>query len=139
MRLIEIVDIIEGAARRQFPVKSVLQNDIFEINSVPNLKYGVFAWTQQMHTGNIDADTTDFNFSLFYVDRLRVDKANELEVQSEAVDVLRNVLKILAQVPEIEVSSYTIQTFRQRFTDECAGAWVSLSIQTFDETSCPES
>jgi hypothetical protein len=91
------------------------------------MKYGVFAWTQGQHSGSLDGLTT-YNFTLFYVDRLKDDKSNQIEVQSVGCDTINNILQLLYSTYGIEAGNYTLQTFNQRFTDECAGVFCNVSF-----------
>ena len=64
--------------------------DIYDLNDTPNLKYGVFFITQSSHI--IGEDTTQFQLTLYYVDRLFQDKSNTLEIQSTGIQLLNNII-----------------------------------------------
>jgi hypothetical protein len=130
MTLSQLIRLFEGIAMQQPSINMIVQNDVYRINSAPSLKYGVFAWTQGQHTGNINGMTT-FSFTFFYVDRLKENQSNQIEIQSVGCETLGNILRTLDE-NDVEVAQYTMQTFNQRFTDECAGVFcnVSLSVQT---------
>ena len=128
MTLLEVIRAIESAAAMQPAVSMIVENDVFRLNSYADARYGVFAWTQGRH--RVDALTPDwmrYSFTFFYVDRLRNDIANQAEVQSVGIEVLRNVLRILRD-RGIEPESYEFQTFNQRFSDECAGVYCSAVL-----------
>lgn len=129
---------MESVALKQPAVKCVVENDVFRLNALPNAKYGVFAWTQGPHTEDTDGDFRTFSFSLFYVDRLRTDERNQIEVQSVAVDTLRNILKVLTDDYGLDVGEYNVTTFNQRFADVCAGAFAGVRIRVPAESVCNE-
>ena len=79
-----------------------------------------------------------FSFTFFYVDRLRTDEKNQIEVQSVGVEALRNILKTLSENFDVEVEDYNITTFNQRFTDVCAGAFASVRLQVPVESTCAD-
>jgi hypothetical protein len=137
MTLAQLIREIEGAAMQHPAINMIVRNDIFRINHAPTLKYGAFAWTQGQHTGNINGMMT-YNFTLFYIDRLKNDLSNQIEVQSVGCQTLDNILRILEQ-KDIEVTSYTLQPFNQRFTDECAGVFCNVSLGVPATTLCGES
>jgi hypothetical protein len=138
MTLLEVIRSIEIAARRQPAVRMVVQNDIFRLNTIADARYGVFAWTQGRHRSDATApDWVRYSFTLFYVDRLRNDIANQVEVQSVGMDVLQNVLRILRDAG-IEPESYEFQTFNQRFADECAGVYCSVVLLAEAGSDCAE-
>lgn len=136
MTLAQVIDIFEKVAMQQPSINMIVQNDVFRINSSPSLKYGVFAWTQGQHSGSI-AGMTSFAFSFFYVDRLKEDLSNQVEVQSAGCETIGNILRVLEEY-DIEVGNYTMQTFNQRFTDECAGVFCNVTLSVPQVSACPE-
>lgn len=134
MTLLETINAIEGAASHQPSVNMIVRNDIFRLNTHPDAKYGVFAWTQGQHEIGMDLQT--FVFTFFYVDRLTADKANEVEVQSVGVQTIGNILRLLDEWG-IPYADWTAQTFNQRFLDECAGVFCSVRLQTPVDWTCP--
>ena len=137
MTLAQLIRLFEGIAKEQPSINMIVQNDVFRINSAPSLKYGVFAWTQGQHSGSINGMQT-YSFSLFYVDRLKEDKSNQVEIQSVGCSTIGNILRALDDY-DIEVGNYTMQTFNQRFTDECAGVFCNVSLQVPATSICSES
>lgn len=138
MTLLEVIRAIEKAATMQPSVAMVVENDIFRLNSYPDARYGVFAWVQGRHRADATApDWMRYNFTLYYVDRLRNDIANQVEVQSVGVETLRNVLAILRD-KGIEPEAYEFQAFNQRFADECAGVFCSVTLLADAGSDCAE-
>lgn len=136
MTLAQVIDIFEKVAMQQPSINMIVRNDVFRINTSPSLKYGVFAWTQGQHSGSI-AGMTSFAFSFFYVDRLKDDLSNQVEVQSAGCETIGNILRALEEY-DIEVGNYTMQTFNQRFTDECAGVFCNVTLSVPQVSACPE-
>ena len=136
MTLSQLISLFEGIAQQQPSINMIVQQDVFRLNSAPSLKYGVFAWTQGQHTGNINGMSA-YSFSLFYVDRLKEDLSNQIEIQSVGCETLGNILRMLDE-HDVEVSSYTIQTFNQKFTDECAGVFCNVTLSVLPTTECAE-
>lgn len=136
MTLAQVIDIFEKVAMQQPSINMIVRNDVFRINSSPSLKYGIFAWTQGQHSGSI-AGMTSFAFSFFYVDRLKDDLSNQVEVQSAGCETIGNILRALEEY-DIEVGNYTMQTFNQRFTDECAGVFCNVTLSVPQVSACPE-
>ena len=131
MTLLETIRLIEQVAAAQPSVNMIVENDIFKLNACPDALYGVFAFVQGQHSKSADSDFITYNFSLFYVDRLKADKSNQLEVQSVAAQTLGNILRTIDEY-YLEVADYTLQPFNQRFSDECAGMYASVSLQALD-------
>ena len=138
MTLIQLIRAMELVALRQPAVKCVVENDVFRLNSLPNAKYGVFAWLPGEHREDTETSLRTYSFTLFYVDRLRTDEKNQIEVQSVGVETLRNILRSLEENWGVEVGRYSIRTFNQRFIDVCAGAFANVQITAPVDTLCPD-
>lgn len=136
MTLSQLIQTIERVASLQPSINMIVQQDVFRINSAPSLRYGVFAWTQGQHSGSINGMQT-YSFSLFYVDRLLEDLSNQIEIQSVGCETIGNILRALDEY-DVEVGNYTIQTFNQRFTDECAGIFCNVNLSVMPTTRCAE-
>jgi hypothetical protein len=136
MTLLQLIHTIEAIAQKQPTINMIVQNDVFRINSAPSLKYGVFAWTQGQHSGNLQGQNS-FSFSFFYVDRLTEDLGNQIEIQSVGCETIANILRTLEE-HDIEVGNYTMQTFNQRFTDECAGVFCNVTLSVTPSYGCSE-
>lgn len=137
MTLKEIINAIEVTAASQPCVEQIVREDVFRINSLVDRRYGIFAWLQGQHESNVATGLNRYNFTLFYVDRLTADHSNALDVQSAGCTVLDNIVRTLDN-EGIPADSFTIQPFTQRFTDECAGVFVTVTFEVPVDTLCPE-
>lgn len=136
MTLAQLIRLFEGIAKEQPSINMIVQQDVFRINSAPSLNYGVFAWTQGQHSGSINGMSA-YSFRLFYVDRLKEDLSNQIEIQSVGCETIGNILRMLDEY-DVEVGNYTMQTFNQRFTDECAGVFCNVTLSVFPTIGCAE-
>ena len=124
-----LVDTIRKIGEAIPNINTVILSDIYQLNSLPDVEYSCFCITQGRHRA--DDEYFYFNFVLFYVDRLLVDKSNQLEIQSHGIQLLKTVTDKLDELGLI-INGETdriFQVFTQRFSDECAGAFVELEIQ----------
>lgn len=139
MTLRELIEAVESAAQGQPAVATVVPNDVFRLNAMPEAKYGVFAWTQQQHRADVASGLVYFQLTLFYVDRLTPDKSNEVQVQSTGVSVLSNVVRTVLLDQSVDVSGdVTFQTFNQRFVDECAGVFSNVTFIVPGDDLCAQ-
>lgn len=132
MTLAQVIAAIEGVAAQQPLVGTIVRQDIFIAKSCPVLTYGLFAWTQGVHSGSLPTGWTSWRFYLHYADRLTKGHGNEVEVQSVACEVLRNVLQELRAGDVLRVTSYTLNPYTESLQDECAGAYADVTIQAPD-------
>lgn len=129
MTLTDTIRLIELVASGQPPVKSIVRNDIFRLNALPDAKYGVFGWVQGNHSGSLDSSFYTYRFTFFYIDRLTADQSNELEVQSVGIQVLDNILRTLEENNAVPSGEWQFTTFNQRFLDECAGVFCTVGLE----------
>lgn len=138
MTLTDTIRTIETIAGNIPSVSSIVRNDIFRLNSLPNAKYAVFGWTQGQHTASVESSLITFNFTFFYIDRLTADKRNELEIQSVGIQVLDNIIRSLEMQTVYADNQYTFTTFNQRFVDECAGVFTNVALTVPVTDLCEE-
>lgn len=138
MNLQQVIKLFEVVASQQPSVNMIVQNDIFRLNSKSDARYGVFGWTQGQHSTSADSSLFTFSFSFFYVDRLKNDLSNQIEVQSVGVQTLDNILRRLDDLGLYVSSKYNFQTFNQRFFDECAGVFCNVFLQVPVSSMCSE-
>ncbi len=138
MTLQEVIKAFEVVASQQPSVNMIVRNDIFRLNSKSDAKYGVFGWTQGQHSSSADSSMFTYSFVFFYVDRLKNDRGNEIEVQSVGIQTLDNILRRLDETGIYVSSTYNFQTFNQRFLDECAGVFCNVSLQVPVTSLCSE-
>lgn len=137
MTLKDLIHAIEITAAEQPCVQEIVQEDIFRLNTLPNRKYGVFAWLQGQHTANVASGMVDYAFTLFYVDRLTHDLSNAIDIQSSGMVAIDNIIRTLDE-EGIPADNYTVQPFTQRFVDECAGVFATVSFSVPVGSLCPE-
>lgn len=138
MNLVDVIREIERAAAAQPAVHSVCRQDVFRINGRPDVRYAVFAWLQGMHYASLDTGLWNFNFTLFYVDRLTADGGNLAEVQAAGMEVLRNILLALQERGVYTDGTPSFEVFRQRFVDECGGVFCRVTFEVPQGGACAE-
>ena len=136
MTLLELINRIKEVASAQSEVNTIVDNDIFLLNEMADVEYGVFAYTQDEHTTSADRDSITYNFTFFFVGLLADDRENMNELQSKAIEVLDNILYTLYDEGDITIGSYAFQPFNRRFMDDCAGCWVDVAITTNKVLNC---
>ena len=128
MTLKECKVLIESIAEQQPNINTIIKSgDIYELNTKPDVRYCAFCCTQQPHTES--GGFRNYNFYLFVVDNLLHSNVNKIAVQSNAIEVLSNIINTLKNNDELEIeNTITYTTFTQRFASECAGAYCYVSI-----------
>ena len=130
MTLIDIVNEFLDIAKKQPNINYVNEGDIYDLNKLPNIDYGVFYITQTNHTQS--EQMINYNLTLFYVDRIVKDGSNKLAIQSNGIITIGNIINLFSlKNPDVEID-YDIEytTFLHRFTDECSGVFANVRIIT---------
>ena len=138
MTLLELIKTIEVIASHQPSIKMVVENDVFRLNKKSDARYGVFAFVQREHSSSIDSSVISYSFTFFYVDRLKNDRSNQIEIQSVGVQTLDNIIRQLDELGIYSETTYTFQVFNQRFLDECAGVFCNVTLSVPVGSLCPE-
>ena len=79
----------------------------------------------------VEQDYVTYTWHLGYVDRLTYDESNRDDIISTGINIINNIVNTIRNTwfPELEVSIVDrINTFDQRFTAQCAGVYVVLSV-----------
>ena len=138
MTLLELIKAMEVVASKQPSINMVVENDVFRLNNKADARYGVFAFTQGQHSTSIDSNLITYAFTLFYVDRLKNDRSNQIEIQSVGIQTLDNIIRAMDEIGIYTETSYSFQVFNQRFTDECAGVFCNVTLSVLPTSSCAE-
>ena len=138
MTLLELIKTIEVVASHQPSVKMVVENDVFRLNNRADARYGVFAFVQGLHNTSIDSSVISYTFTFFYVDRLKNDRSNQIEIQSVGIQTLDNIIRRLDDLGVYSETGYSFQVFNQRFLDECAGVFCNVTLSVPVGSTCPE-
>lgn len=138
MTLKELIKTMEIVASHQPSINMVVENDVFRLNNKADARYGVFSFVQQQHSTSLDSNFISYAFSLFYVDRLKNDKSNQIEIQSVGIETLDNIIRQLDDLGIYSEQSYSFQVFNQRFLDECAGVFCNVTFSVPVGSLCPE-
>ena len=137
MTLLETINLLNWMAVNQPNVNGIVTSgDIFDLNKDEyQQRYAAFCAQQDRH--EVNQDFTTYRFNLYYVDRLVLDKSNAIEVQSTAVQFFQNLIKTVQEkLPNLEFTNGDVVTFTQRFSAECAGAYMSCSVTTPNTSMC---
>ena len=138
MTLLETIKAMEVIASKQPSIKMVVENDIFRLNAKADARYGVFSFVQGEHSSAIDTNVIAYAFTLFYVDRLKNDRSNQIEIQSVGIQTLDNIIRTLDEIGIYADNAYSFQVFNQKFVDECAGVMCRVSLSVPIGSVCSE-
>lgn len=134
MNLYNLTNLIKDICKSQPNVAQVEVGDVYAINHKQDIEYPAMVVTQQTSfVDNINKATT-YNFTIFYIDLLDSSESNLLDVQSIATVAINDVLEGIEGAGLLLADTYEAHTFKERFNDVCAGAFVNVGIIVGNET-----
>lgn len=85
-------------------------------------------------------NTTTFDITMYYVDRLLTDYSNDIDIFSSAIENLKNIINGIKDIPgvlEVE-DGYEIRNFTntEKMNDSLAGAYAQVKIKVANEDLC---
>ena len=130
MTLKTIIDKLKENALATPNVGGVIVNDVFRENFWDDAHYGVVAIIQREHS--VSDNIATYRFQLAYIDRLTEDKGNEVDIQSEGVMVISNIVNALIEDnADIEMNGdMSFSVFNERFKDDCGGVLADVAFLT---------
>jgi hypothetical protein len=127
MTLRTIIEKLKEYAMATPNVGGVIINDAFRTNFWESAEYGVVAIIQREHS--ISDNNAIYRFQLAYIDRLAEDKSNEVDVQSDGIMAISNVVNRLVTEIEVELNGeISFSVFNERFKDECGGVLADVAF-----------
>lgn len=138
MTLAKIIDTLKMIALKHPNINSAYEGNIYDIlNAKSDNKYASVVLTQQSHT--TDETYDHYGFVIFYVDRLVDDlEENRVQIQSIGKSMLGNIITAFCNEFEAECGNISFQPFTQRFADETAGVYCTITIDTVKDVYCAE-
>ena len=125
MTLFEIINKLKDIAISKPNINYVGDGDVYTLNSLPNIDYSVFFITQNQHS--IYQDTITYSLNLFYIDRISDSEDNVLNIQSDGMLQLTNIINTLVFSEDVDVDGdITFVPFIQRFADQCSGVYCTV-------------
>lgn len=126
MTLLEIIERIKAIAAEQPIIHSIVENDVYRLNAIPDVRYSCFGITQGTHRVELSG-MGHYQFYLYYIDRLTESVDNETECVSVGAQVLANIVFTLESMG-VWCEDYDVQPFIQKFADQCAGCYAILTV-----------
>lgn len=126
--LAKIIDVLSSIASGEKNINTVIQNDIYELDGIPNTKYNVFGITQNTHSE--DEQFIYYRFYLYYINRItNDDRSNEILNQSTGIQVLRNIIRKTCEFLDVEVpEEIRYYPFIQKFADLTSGVYAEVTF-----------
>lgn len=116
-------------------------SSIFELNAETIVDYPLLFASP---TGNheVRVNTTDYEITLYYIDRLLRDSANDVQIFSTGVEQLKLIMRMIENIDGVvEVAdTYSISNFAEteKMNDSVAGAFATVTITVLNISECDD-
>ena len=127
MKYYNLIETLKNLSASHEVIQEFGEGDVYEYMNSGNHKYPCLFMT----TSNINSDvsSTDYNFTLFYIDRLTNDGSNRIYTQSTGISVIRQMLiKLISLNPDVELTSANYTLFTEKFADYCGGVFCNVVV-----------
>ena len=87
-------------------------------------------------THTVKDDTTRYDLTLYYIDRLLEDNSNTIDIFSSSIENLKNIINGAKNIPGVVDidSSYSIRNFMpEKLDDRLCGAYASVRISVAND------
>jgi hypothetical protein len=132
MTLKDFVKGILAVSAKMPNVHTAYEGSVYDLNQKPDIDFSAVVVTQGQHKYDDLSQTWHFNFIIFYVDKLTNDESNRIDVQSNAIIALHNIIRNVNEIFGLESEDEYYDTFTERFTSLCAGGFVTLDFRIPD-------
>lgn len=126
MTLLNTINQLKESATQEANVNQVILYDLLELNK-PDTQYSTIVIIP--NNSIVSDDLVTRSFTIYYIDRL-TDTANQEYIQSTGELVLTSMLN------RVGIDDFTINYFKHKFLDDCAGCYANVSITDKKETLC---
>ena len=133
MTLLNLLTAFKDSAYKEANVNQVILYDLLELNTRPDINYSCVVIIPDNSLVNEDLITRQF--TIYYIDRL-TDAQNQEFIQSVGEQILQSLVTRVVDENNIELNTYSINFFKHKFIDDCAGCYAQVSIVTPKETIC---
>lgn len=85
-------------------------------------------------------NTTTYEITLYYIDRLLTDFSNDIDIFSSAIENLKNIINGIKDIPGVVevMDNYQIRNFTntEKMNDSLAGAYAVIRIKVINDIIC---
>lgn len=135
MTIKQLTEAIEKIAIKKPNINYVGVGNVYDLNEKPDVKYSVIYLTPSKT--DIYENYISHSITIFYIDRLTDNLDNKLDIQSNGAREITNVINHLVNTEDIEVDyPISFTPFNQRFVDDCAGVFTTITFTVDGEGLC---
>lgn len=129
MNLNELYEKIKYIGQLKVGVNSVYLEEPYSAWNTHDVKYG--SLSVYIESGNVVDNIITYNVNLYWGDRITETGDNIFQLQSEAINIINDIVLDLEQCEDIVGIGYNSFTvFKQKFVDFLAGVYTTIQVST---------
>lgn len=118
---------------------SAAGTSLSEINPI-QVDYYPVLFTSPTGNHRVKENTTEYEITLYWMERLLEDSSNDIDIFSTAIEQLKNIIigiRSINGVVGVDFN-YNIRNFAdtEKMNDRVAGAYATIEIEAINETLC---
>ena len=137
MNLYDVLNKLSNIASNHKLISSYHNGDVYRIMNSADNTYPVVVFTVDSLQNYQDYST--LNAYMYFIDRLTDDEDNKINIQTNGINVINDIINKLCEINEISVQTPLQYTFfTEKFGDLCCGVYANVSIQFNNYSNCCE-
>ena len=135
MNLYDVLNKLSNIASNHKLIGSYHNGDVYRIMNSAKNTYPVVVFTVDSLQNYEDYST--LNAYMYFIDRLTDDEDNKINIQTNGINVINDIINKLCEINEISVPTPLQYTFfTEKFGDLCCGVYANVSIQFNNYSNC---
>ena len=137
MNLYDVLNKLSNIASNHKLIGAYHNGDVYRIMNSAKNTYPVVVFTVDSLQNYQDYST--LNAYMYFIDRLTDDEDNKINIQTNGINVINDIINKLCEINEISVPTPLQYTFfTEKFGDMCCGVYANVSIQFNNYSNCCE-
>lgn len=135
MTIKKLIDVITKTAKKKPNINYVGVGNVYDLNTKPDVNYSLIYLTYQ--NSQVNENEIRHNIVMFYIDRMTDDYDNRLDIQNNGILEITNIVNTIVNLEDVEVDlPMAFTPFNQRFAEDCAGVFTTITFIVDGDGNC---
>lgn len=135
MTIKKLIDVISKTALKKPNINYVGVGNVYDLDSKPDAEYSLIYLTYQ--NSQVNENEVRHNIVMFYIDRLTDNFDNRLDIQTNGVKEITNIVNTITYSEDVEVAyPLNFTPFNQRFSEDCCGVFTTITFIVDGDGNC---
>lgn len=135
MTIKKLIDVIKKIALKKPNINYVGVGNVYDLNNKPDVDYSLIYLTYQ--NSQVYENEVRHNIVMFYIDRLTDSFDNRLDIQTDGIKEITNIVNTVVNLEDVEVNlPIQFTPFNQRFAEDCCGVFATITFLVDGDGNC---